>query len=290
MKKRPPAPEGSFYSISNKLEESNWVKAHEYNWEHIDGMPRYRWYKYALNAVSSISQCDENFDINQTDFSHLKTYFEAVEWVAQKDPKALIYIMDKLTAAVTQIVKEKFIFHLAKLEYYKSCHIVKSYLQSYPVPARRTYIRKQKGALKNINTNIIEILKARSAVLQQLKKDVPEKFKNPNKETADAFSILLNIDNTNGLETIERNLPDMLWLYTNNPKSLTHLFDLCIYAEIKDLFIEAIANTQEFELCILLKNAIKTIDCEDYYKVPPYNDPHTFGKNKTPDWGMDEEY
>ncbi len=290
MKKRPPAPEGSFYNISNELEKNNWVKAHEYNWEHIDGMPRYRWYKYALNAVASINQCDKDFDINQTDFSHLKSYFDAVEWVAQKDSKSLIYIMEKLTPPVTQIVKDKFILHLSKLEYYKSCHIAQTYLHSYPVPLRRTFIRKQKEALKNINTHIIETLKSRSTVMQQLKRDVPEKFKNPNQETQDAFSILLNIDSQNGIETINKQLGNMLWLYKNNRNALSHLFDIKIYAEIKDVFLTALESTQEYGLYILLRDAIQTNASDDYYLIPPYKEPHSYGKNTTLDFDMDEDY
>ena len=54
-----------FYDILNNMDLH---EATTYEWEDIDGKPRYRWYKYALNSVYMISSIDDICDIDDISF------------------------------------------------------------------------------------------------------------------------------------------------------------------------------------------------------------------------------
>ncbi len=254
-----------YYAI---VEEMDFEEATEYDWELIDGQKRYRWYKNARNSVHLISACDANHDIDNQDFSDLKLYYDSVEWVAKNDPEALIYIMGTLTKPVTQIVKDKLLYHLAEFGYYKSCAVVKEHLASYPAPPERTFERKKKKAIKDVEENIVEAYKVISERLYKFKTE--EKQKLYDKNFSDAFGSLLNIWGLSK-EDLTESLPLLEWLFENSADDLKQLFSLKLCEEIKDQFLQVLAEKEMYKLHTFINEIIETPIMDFYYDIPPYN-------------------
>ncbi len=252
-----------FYDI---IENMDFEEEDEYSWEIIDGQPRYRWYKDALNSVHLIECSDANHNIDNENFSDLKPWYDGVKWVTQNDPEALKYIMGVLTEPVTHIVKEKFLDNLKKLEYYKACAIVNEHLRSYPVPKERTLKRNKEKSLSDISFLVIRI-KSTSDLLYKAK--TKQQHKLHDEELKECLGALLNIDGLLG-GNIEKEILAMEWLRENSPDDVKNQFTEKVCIEIKDQLIRILSEYEKYKLCSFLKELIETYGLPDYYNIPPY--------------------
>lgn len=244
--------------------------AMDYDWQEVDGMPRYRWYKNALNSVHMILDCDEKFDIDQADFSDLKYWYDSTEWVANNDEEALIYIYTDLIPPVTQVVKDKYIGCLTSLGYYKSCAIAMKCLKSYPVPRERTLGRKKGKAVKNINDNLVSRIKGLDETLVKFKTDCPDKLNNPNESLRQSLSFLLNLHAQFYGQQLDNCLKDMEWMRLNAPQSLEEIFSVEVSLEIKDQLMQLLSQNELYRLHELLDKTIKVKPASFYYEIPAY--------------------
>ena len=219
-----------YYHGVNKMDS---FKAMDYEWQEIDGKPRYRWYKYALNSVQMILDCDEKFDIDHVEFSDLKVWYDSVEWVANNDEEASKYIYAELVPPVLQIVKDKYIDCLTDLGHYKSCAIAMKYLRSSPVPSERTPVRKKEKAIDNIEKSLVLSLKGVDQMLVKFKAEIPEKLKSSNDELRHSLGVLLNLDAQFYGESSDKIFDYMGWIRINAPDSLKEIFLIEISLENK---------------------------------------------------------
>ncbi|MEN8116361.1 MAG: hypothetical protein ABFS16_05250 [Bacteroidota bacterium] len=256
-----------YYTELNK--KSRW-EAMAYRDELVDGKPRYRWYKLALNSVYMISGCDDKFDIDHCDFSDLTVWFDAVEWVAQNDPGALQHIMSERNPAVTDIVKQKLLDGLSRLSYYKSCQIVQKYLVSYPVPEERTLKRYKEKAIKEINSSVVSTMKNTCEWLEKLKAEKTEMLFSEDNKKRQALSVLLNIDFFLHDEQLDKSLNFMEWMHINAPDQLKELFLFEISLEIKEQLLQKISNAELYRLHTFINKTITVKSTRFYYEVPPY--------------------
>ena len=245
-----------YYDEIEKLDPSQKM---DYSWEEVDGQPRYRWYKNSINAVHLIDHIDNS------SFSDLKIYYDSVDWVAQNDPEALVYIMSKITKPVTHIVKKKFLECLEALKCYEACAIVKESLVSFPVPEERTHHRKREKALEDIKT-FVAFMESASNLLFTLKTEDPQKLNN--EELTESLGTVLNID---GL--ISKDIPlaidAMEWLRENSPDDLKKQYSQKVCIEIKDQLIGLFAKNEKFKLCTFIQDLLKTNDLPGYFEIPP---------------------
>ncbi len=258
-----------FYDELDKIDPEDEV---DYCWEMIDGMPRYRWYKNALNTLYFIEICDDKFDIEDSCFSDLKYHYDSVHWVAQNDPEALEYIMSELQKPVTHIVKKKFLENLEKLEYYRACGIVKEHLVSHQAPAERTFIREKEKAFKNIDYLMTRI-NTSSELLYEYKTENQEELYD--KKLEKNMGVLFTVAGMYK-DDVFREVGVMDWFRENSPEDLEKMFDKKICKEIKDQVLNIAAKLEKFELCNFLKQIIKTYEFSDYFEVPPYTPPEEF--------------
>ncbi|MDM8160862.1 hypothetical protein QUH73_13645 [Labilibaculum sp. K2S] len=254
-----------FYDIVNKMDLH---EATAYEWEEIDGKPRYRWYKYALNSVYMISSIDDICDIDDISFNDLGTYYDSVAWVAKNDPKALVYIMRTLVEPVTDIVKQKLLSHLLERKYYKSCAIVEKHLVSFPVPAERTFTRKKEKSIKDVNKYIAKRIYALSNLLYELKTKDKEKLYMP--EIQDPLSNLLNFESFSA-DLFREDLDSLEWLLQNAPDEIKEMFTTKICQETKDRLLTYLAQKERYSLCQFFKETLPVFEMPFYFEIPPYS-------------------
>uniref|UniRef100_UPI0032166BF4 hypothetical protein n=1 Tax=uncultured Draconibacterium sp. TaxID=1573823 RepID=UPI0032166BF4 len=248
---------------------SGWQLA-AYQDDIIDGKPRYRWYKLALNSVYMISMCDDKFDIDHCDFKDLKVWYDAAEWVAINDPEALQHIMGERIPPVTDIVKEKLMAGLINLGYYKSCSIVKKHLNSYPVPEERTKERYLQKAIKYLDSNVVSTLRGSSQMLEKLKKEKLEIFYEEDIKSQNALSVIVHIGfHLNG-EKLDNSLLYMEWMRTNALGKLKEMFSLQVSKEIKDQLLCFIKDAEFYRLYTFIDNTISVKSSEYYFEIRPY--------------------
>jgi hypothetical protein len=253
-----------FYDIVDKL---SYPESDEYAWEEIDGKPRYRWYKYALNSVYMISSIDDICDIDDIRFDDLGHYYDSVAWVAKNDPEALEHIMGTLVKPVTDIVKQKLLSHLLERKYYKSCAIVEKHLVSFPVPPERTFTRKKEKFTKNVNENIAKQIYHLSNLLVTLKTTGKEKLYEP--EMTDSLSKLLNFESFSD-HLIREHLDSLKWLLQNAPDETKEMFTSKICPETKDNLLAYLAQKELYSLCQFFKETLQVFEMPFYYEIPPY--------------------
>lgn len=253
-----------FYDIVDKL---SYPESDEYAWEEIDGKPRYRWYKYALNSVYMISSIDDICDIDDIRFDDLGHYYDSVAWVAKNDPEALEHIMGTLVKPVTDIVKQKLLSHLLERKYYKSCAIVEKHLVSFPVPPERTFTRKKEKFTKNVNENIAKQIYHLSNLLVTLKTTGKEKLYEP--EMTDSLSKLLNFESFSD-HLIREHLDSLEWLLQNAPDETKEMFTAEICPETKDNLLTYLAQKELYSLCQFFKETLQVFEMEFYFEIPPY--------------------
>ena len=244
--------------------------ASDYDWEEVDGMPRYRWYKNALNSVHMILDCDEKFDIDHADFSDLEYWYNSAEWVANNDEEALKYIYTELVPPVTQIVKDKYIACLTDLGYYKSCAMAMKYLQSYPVPPERTLKRKKEKAVKNINDKLVAQIKSLDEMLVRFKTDYRDKLYDQDKDLQQSFGALLNLHAQFYGQELYDCLENMEWMRLNALHNLEELFSVEISLEIKEQLLKLLTQNELYHLHELLDKTIKEKPTSFYYEIPAY--------------------
>ncbi len=252
------------------VEKMDFRVAMGYEWQEVDGKPRYRWYKYALNSVHMILDCDKKFDIDHADFSDLKVWYDSAEWVANNDEEALKYIYTELVPPVTQIVKDKYIECLTSLGYYKSCAMAMKYIKSYPVPKERTLERKKKKAIENIEKRLVLSLKSMDQMLVKFKAEIPEKLNSPNDELRHSFSVLLNLEAKFYGEASDKSLAYMEWMRLNAPDSLEKIFSIELSLEIKNQLLQMLTENELYRLHELLDKTIKVKAASFYYEIPAY--------------------
>lgn len=250
-----------------EVEKMDMETATSFDWEKIDGQPRYRWYKNARNSVELIARYDNHHEIKDHDYSDHKLYFDSIEWVTQNDPEALEYIMGTLSKPVTQLVKDKIIHQLTKLGYYEACAIVKKHLRSYPVPEERTFQRKRAEAIKEVELHFVNHVKNISIGLYKFKTE--EKHKLFDESLQDAFGWLLRIRPVYKNLMIKR-LPQLEWLYENSPKDAKKLFSFKACTEIKEQFLQILADNEYFKLCSFIDKNLEVHEMDFYYKIPPF--------------------
>ncbi|MCY1722138.1 hypothetical protein OU798_17425 [Prolixibacteraceae bacterium Z1-6] len=241
-----------------------------YDEDIIDGKPRYRWYKLALNSVYMISTCDDKFDIDHCDFSDLTVWYDAAEWVAQNDPEALQHIMGERIPPVTDIVKEKLMAGLSNLGHFKSCAIVKKYLQSYPVPKERTKKRYLQKAIKYIKSNVVSGLKGSSQMLEKLKNEKLELFYDEDIEKQNALSVIVHIGFLLRDDRLVNSLLYMEWMRTNAPTELKEMFTLEVSKEIKDQLLCLIKDAELYRLYTFMNEVIAIKPSKYYFEIRPY--------------------
>lgn len=251
----------------DEVEKMSPDAADDFDMEEIDGQPRYRWYKNALNSTYFIEQTDKRVDIDNIFFYDLEDYFISVDWVFRNDCETLVFIMGERIAPVTEPVKEKFLFHLTKMGYYGACAVVKEHLRSYPVPPERTFNRKKEKVLKDVSEKIARKLYSTSKQLFEFKINDKEKLFDPDKQVA--FGVILNI---NGMDKdyILNSLDSLIWLYNNSREELDNLFNKVMCVEIKDAFIKILSDKELFDLCIYFQIRIAIFNMDFYYDIPPY--------------------
>ncbi|BAX82096.1 hypothetical protein [Labilibaculum antarcticum] len=254
-----------FYDIIDKLDFS---ESDKYAWEEIDGKPRYRWYKYALNSVYMISSIDDLRDIDNISFDDLGAYYDSVAWVAKNDPDALKHIMGTLVEPVTDIVKQKLLSHLLKRKYYESCAIVEKYLISFPVPPERTFTRKKEKFTKDVNENIAKQIYHLSNLLVTLKTTGKEKLYEP--EMTDSLSKLLNFESFSDY-LIREHLDSLEWLRQNALDELKEMFTVEICTETKDNLLTYLAQKELYSLCQFFKETLQVLEMPFYFEIPPYH-------------------
>ena len=250
-----------------EVKKMDYEKADVYDWEIVDGMPRYRWYKHARFAVDMISDCDNNHDIDNQDFSDMKYFYDCMEWVTQKDPEALVYIMGTLTDPVVPVVKDKLIEHLSTLGYYRASAIVKEHLAILPVPRERNFERKRAKAIKEVKDKFVERYIASSELLFKFKTENKDKIYD--KRLSSNFGVLLNPwGSTNSYLTDY--LPFLDWLLENSPDDLKQLFSVSLCKEMKDQFLQLLTGYEMYKLCAFLNETIETHTMDFYFDIPPY--------------------
>lgn len=243
------------------------MEAMDYDWEEVDGKPRYRWYKYALNSVYMISSIDDVRDIENIEFDDLGAWYECVAWVADNDPEALEHIMGKLIKPVTDIVKQKLLGNLEALNYYSSCAIVKKHLRSQPAPAERTFQRKKVKFTESVSEDIAKQIFSMSEMLVNFKTTAKEKLYTD--DLREPLSKLLNMESFAGKQ-IEQNLEALDWLLKNCQDDLKGVFDKPILIEIKENFLNYLASKELYKLCTLLEDCIPIKESDFYFEIPPY--------------------
>lgn len=253
-----------FYDIIDKLD---FLESDKYAWEEIDGQPRYRWYKNALNSVYMISSIDDIRDIDNISFDDLGIYYDSVAWVANNDPKALEHIMGTLVEPVTDIVKQKLLNYLLERKYYKSCAIVKKHLASFPVPAERTFTRKKEKFTKDVNENIATQIYHLSNVLVTVKTANKEKLYEP--EMKDSLSKLLNFESFSD-HLIYEHLDSLEWLRENALDELKEMFTAEVCPETKDNLLTYLAQKELYSLCQFFKETLQVFEMPFYFEIPPY--------------------
>lgn len=257
-----------YYDECKKMKQ---LQLWAYQDEVIDGKPRYRWYKLALNSVYMISMCDDNHDIDKQDFSDLKTWYEATDWVAQNAPDALVHIMHDCIQPVTAIVKEKLLEGLSRLGYFKASATVQKHLGSYAVPKERTKKRYLEKAEKYIETNVVSIMNANCSMLENFKKKYPEKLVG-NKDTDfnQSLAVILNIGSYLRNEYLDNSLLYMEWMRVNTPEQLKELFSFEVSIEIKEQLLGIIVDEEFFRLHKFINETIIEKTTLFYFEVPPY--------------------
>jgi len=239
-----------------------------YQDEIIDGKPRYRWYKLALNSVYMISGCDDKFDIDHCDFSDLCDWYEAAEWVAQNDTEALKHIMKDRVPPVTDIVKEKLLAGLSGLSYYKSSAIVKKYLVSFPVPCERTKNRYREKAEKYIESHVVSILKGNYQMLEKMKKEQPDKLFDKNMQQA--LSVILSVEFHLNDEYLDKSLLYMEWMRINDADSLKKMFSFELSIDIKEQLLRLLTEAEFYRLYTFINDAIIEKSSAFYVEVTRY--------------------
>lgn len=253
-----------YYNIVENMDD---MEAMDYDWEEVDGKPRYRWYKYALNSVYMISSIDDVRDIENIEFDDLGAWYECVAWVADNDPEALEHIMGKLIKPVTDIVKQKLLGNLEALNYYSSCAIVKKHLRSQPAPAERTFQRKKVKFTESVSEDIAKQIFSMSEMLVNFKTTAKEKLYTD--DLREPLSKLLNMESFAGKQ-IEQNLEALDWLLKNCQDDLKGVFDKPILIEIKENFLNYLASKELYKLCTLLEDCIPIKESDFYFEIPPY--------------------
>lgn len=254
----------------NDVDKMDSFKARDYQWQEVDGKPRYRWYKYALNSVHMILDCDKNFDIDHADFSDLKVWYDSAEWVAKNDEDALKYIYTELVPPVTRIVKDKYIDCLSNLGHYKSCAMAMKHIKSYPVPHERTLERKKKKAIENIEKSLVLSLKGMDQMLVKFKAEIPEKLNSSKDELRRSFSVLLNLEARFYGEASGKSLEYMEWMRENAPDKLEEIFSIEISLEIKNQLLDLLTEKELYRLHEFLDKTIRVKPASFYYEVPAY--------------------
>lgn len=239
-----------------------------YQDEIVDGKPRYRWYKLALNSVYMISDCDDKFDIHHCDFNDLCEWYEAAEWVAKNDADALKHIMQDRIPPVNDIVKEKLLAGLSRLGYYKSSAIVKKYLLAFPVSGERTKNRYLAKAEKYIETHVVGTLKGSYQMLEKLKKEQPDKLFDKNMQQA--LSVLLSIEFHLYDKCLDESLLYMEWMRINAPDKLKDMFSFELSVAIKEQLLRLLTEAELYRLHILIDAAIKEKSSAFYMEIPRY--------------------
>ncbi len=255
-----------YEEINKKSRDESWA----YMEEMIDGKPRYRWYKLALNSVYMISDLDDKFDIDHRSFSDLGVWYEAAEWVAANDPEALVHIMAELVPPVTDIVKQKLLEGLTREGHYMACAIVEQHLQSYPVPEERTFKRYKAKAVDCINTRIVNILKGNCKQLETIKIDHRDKLFSEDPEIEKALSVLAHIEFTLYGEHLEESLRYLEWLRINDPDELKQLFSFSVCLEMKEQILTLLEKAELFHLYTLIDKCISIKPSDFYCKIQPY--------------------
>lgn len=255
-----------YYDIVENMDDD---KADQYDWEIVDGKPRYRWYKYALNSVYMISSIDEKINIEDIPFDDLDPWYECVDWVAKNDPEALMHIMSKLVDPVHNIVKKKLLENLEDREYYSACVIVEAYLQSKPEPKERIFNRQKEKYTKVVNTDIVQQLEDMSQMLHNIKTTAKEKLYK--KDLQEPLSYLLNVEKFAGSK-IDGFIEALEWMHKNSPEELKLIFNTQILIEIKDNFLNYLATQELYHLCSFLSKCIPIIEMDFYFEIPPYTE------------------
>ena len=243
--------------------------------EIVDGKPRYRWYKLALNLVYMIADLDDKFDIDHRSFSDLGVWYEAAEWVAVNDREALVHIMAELVPPVTDIVKQKLLEGLIREGHYKACAIVKQHLQSYLIPEERTFNRYKAKAVDCIKTRIVNILKGNCKQLEAIKNDHRDKLFSEDPEIQKALSVLVHIEFTLYGERLEESLRYLEWLRLNDPDELKQLFSISVSLEIKEQILGLLEKAELFHLHNIIDKCISIKPSNFYCDIQPYvRSPH----------------
>ncbi|WP_297093321.1 hypothetical protein [uncultured Draconibacterium sp.] len=256
-----------FYEEINKKSRD---ECNAYMEEMVDGKPRYRWYKLALNSVYMIADLDDKFDIDHRSFSDLEVWYEAAEWVAVNDREALVHIMAELVPPVTDIVKQKLLEGLIREGHYKACAIVKQHLQSNPVPEERTFKRNKAKAVDCIKTRIVNILKGNCKQLEAIKNDHRDKLFSEDPEIQKALSVLVHIEFTLYGERLEESLRYLEWLRLNDPDELKQLFSISVSLEIKEQILSLLEKAELFHLYNIIDKCISIKPSSFYCHIQPY--------------------
>lgn len=271
MNNWPPAPKGTYYCICDELDKrEDFWRSSVYRQEKVDNVPRYRWYKLALNSVCELEIHDKAYDIEGANFRDLKVYFKAIDWVAHNDPKALEYIMADLCNAVFPIVKSELIRNLQELGFYKACDIVQKHLRTKAPDLVRAYERRRRKVLKDL-TNYAKDVSQRSNVLDSMRTNYPDKLYTKDPELVECLSAMLNVNKPGWLYTLDDNIDNILWLFKADKELLEHLFGDALCIEIKDLFIKPLIQLELYELVTFFKTCIPIIESDyPYYNIPPF--------------------
>ncbi|WP_421919538.1 hypothetical protein [Marinifilum sp.] len=275
-----------YYDIVNQMDDD---EASDYDWEIVDGKPRYRWYKYALNSVYMISSVDEKCNIETVSFDDLDAWYECVNWVAKNDPEALMHIMSKLVDPVNPIVKTKLLESLEKSEYYSACLIVDTHLRIKEEPKERDFNRKKEKYSKIADEDIAKQLIGMSQILHSLKTTAKNKLYE--EKLQEPISYLLNIEKFARTKT-NKFIETLQWMIENAPEDLKRIFNTEIQIEIRDNFLNYFAEREHYQLCSFMMKCIPVIETDFYFDIPPYKDEYDdeayFGEDEDEDEELDD--